>query len=92
MNVAERQILDRARNFLMSGASDAVSNGVNQEEWERVCKEKAIEDLEILQLLDDSGAFARMPEEQLAAPVAPAAPVIKEGHYKGFAGGPPEYE
>lgn len=89
MNVAERQILDRAQSFLMSGASDAVSNGVSQEEWERVCKEKAIEDLEILRLLDDSAAFARIPEEQTAAP---AAAVIKDGHYKGFAGGPPEYE
>ena len=88
MTAAERQILDRARGFLMSGASDAVSNGVDQQEWERVCKEKAIEDLEILQLLDDN-AITQAPE---MATVSPAAPTVKEGHYMGFAGGPPEYE
>lgn len=53
MNGAEKQILERALCFLKSNASDASENGCAVDTWKEMSKGKAVEDLEILQLLSD---------------------------------------
>jgi len=60
MNDAERQILSRAIQYLSSSPADAMTQGLGADDWEKVAKGKAIEDLEILQLLS-GGVDADLP-------------------------------
>ncbi len=78
----KRDLIKKALKYLQSDRGDAAKEGIKENEWRTVAREKAITILEVLQ---DSY------EEEDEAPVV-EQPKKKLGKYMGVAGEYPEYE
>ncbi len=87
MNLVERRILDKALQYMNSKAADAIEQGMKGDEWGIASKHRALECMEILQLIDDCGQ-EECKSKDYDIPAAPET-TRKLGRYMGVAGEAP---
>ena len=91
MNVVERRILDKALHYMNSKTADAIEQGMNGDEWGIASKHRALECMEIMQLIDDCDQEERSKRADYDITAVPET-TRKLGRYMGVAGEAPEYE